>query len=565
MGSAHAFPFLTTLVLVPAGTALVLLLLPRQLTRLVRAVALAGSIGTLGIAVATLDQFRSGFAGYQMTSVHPFVAALGISWSLGIDGISLFLVLMTAVLFPLALLGAGEQTNTKAFVVWVSLLEAGCMGSFLSLDVLLFFLFFEATLVPVYFLIGGWGHERRGYAATKFFVYTFVASAVMLVGIVALVFLHQSQTGTLTFSVQALARTHLTGAESVALFLAFTAAFAVKAPVFPFHTWSPDAYAEAPASGSILLAGIMAKLGTYGIIRFDLGLFPHGVVVLAPLLLTLGVAGIIYGGVVAAVQRDLKRLVAYSSLAHMGFIVLGAFALTGEALSGAVLQMVNHGLYTAALFLLVAMIYRRRGTFEIRRLGGLQRKAPVMAAAFMLVMLASIGVPGLNGFVGEFLILAGTFIGHRWWAVAAMVGVVLAAVYLLWAYQQVFHGRREGDERPEQPERPFKELTVREGLVLAPLLALIVFLGVYPKPVLNRITPTVDALIAHVAAGSHTDTAPLGRPVLSSAVVRTPGSAIGLATDVQGGARVAVTPAVLDTHASAPTPVSPAPAGKGIR
>jgi NADH-quinone oxidoreductase subunit M len=524
MGAQHAFPFLTTLVLVPAGAAVLALLVPRRLTALIRAVALAGSVGTLGIAAAMLDEFRAGFAGYQMVSTHPFVRPLGISWSLGVDGISVFLVLLSALIFPLALLGAGERENLKAFSVWVLLLEAACMGSFLSLDVLLFFLFFEATLVPVYFLIGGWGHERRAYAAAKFFIYTFLASAFMLVGLLALVFLHQSQTGTFSFQIQALSKTALTGPESVALFCAFTAAFAVKAPIFPLHTWSPDAYSQAPAGGSILLAGIMAKLGTYGIIRFDLGLFPHGVVVLAPLLLSLGVAGIIYGGIVAAVQRDLKRLVAFSSLAHIGFIVLGLFALTGEALSGAVLQMVNHGLYTSALFFLIAMIYKRRGTFDIARLGSLQRKAPVMAGVFMLVLLASIGVPGLNGFVGEFLILAGTFLGHRWWAVVAIVGVVLAAVYLLWAYQQVFHGRREADELPGQPERPFGELTVREGLVLAPLVGLIVFLGVYPKPVLDRITPSVDGLVAHVEATAHVPVPELGTGPARPVVFQVPGS-----------------------------------------
>ena len=269
---------------------------------------------------------------------------------------------MTAVLFPIAIAGSASQGGDKSFVAWMLLLEAGCLGSFLSIDVLLFFLFFELTLVPVYFLIVGWGHERRGYAATKFFLYTLAASAFLLVGILALVAIHANQTGVTTFDVRSLADTHLSGTAGVLLFLAFTAAFAVKAPIFPFHTWSPDAYRESPAAGAVVLAGVMAKLGTYGIVRFDLELFPKAVVTLAPLLLTLGVIGIIYGGVVAAVQRDLKRLVAYSSLAHLGFIVVGAFALTGPALSGAVLQMVNHGIYTAALFLLIAMIYRRLGS-----------------------------------------------------------------------------------------------------------------------------------------------------------------------------------------------------------
>ena len=300
-----------------------------------------------------------------------------------------------------------------------------------------------------------------------------------------------------TFDVRALTHTHLSGTAGVLLFLAFTAAFAVKAPIFPFHTWSPDAYREAPAAGSLLLAGVMAKLGTYGIVRFDLALFPQAVVTLAPLLLTLGVIGIIYGAMVAAVERDLKRLVAYSSLAHLGFIVVGAFALTREALSGAVLQMVNHGLYTAALFLLIAVIYKRLDTFSVRDMRGLQRRAPVLAGVFTVVMLASIGVPGLNGFVGEFLILVGTFLTHRWWAVVATFGVVLAAVYLLWAYQQAFQGK------PAVETAAIRDLTWQEGLVLAPLVVLIVLLGIFPGPLLNRIGPSVTRVVAHVEAVAH--------------------------------------------------------------
>ncbi len=516
-GGQQAFPFLTALVLVPAGAAVLVMLLPRSATWAIRAAGMAATLAVLGIAAAVLDQFQAGFGGYQMVSEHPWIAPLGISWTLGVDGISLFLVLMSAVLFPVALAGATARENPKSFTAWVLFLEAACLGSFLSIDVLLFFLFFEATLVPVYFLIAGWGHERRGYAATKFFLYTFAASAFMLVGIVSLVFIHQGQTGVTTFDIRELASTHLSGTADIVLFLSFTAAFAVKAPVFPFHTWSPDAYGESPAAGSVLLAGVMAKLGTYGIIRFDLGLFPHAVVVLAPLLLTLGVVGIIYGGIVAAVQHDLKRLVAYSSLAHLGFIVVGLFALTGESLSGAVLQMVNHGIYTAALFLLIAMIYRRRGTFAIPKLKGLQSSAPVLAAVFTVVMLASIGVPGLNGFVGEFLILSGTFLTHRWWAVAATGGVVVAAAYFLWAYQRVFHGKAE----PVTGEAPFAEMTWREALVLAPLVVLIVALGVYPQPVLERITPSVDALVLHVEQAAHPRIPLAGQPVSGTLAART--------------------------------------------
>jgi NADH-quinone oxidoreductase subunit M len=504
------FPFLTLLVLLPAAAAAVIAVIPaRAGARAFQSLGVGASLGTLGVSIAVLGHFHTGDAGYQLVVQRPWISQFGISFSLGVDGISLFLVMLTALLVPIALVGAGTRRDTKAFVAWILILETGCLGSFLSLDLLLFFLFFELTLVPVYFLIGGWGHERRAYAAIKFFIYTFLGSAFLLVGILAVVFIHQGQTahGIITFDIRQLASTNFSGTAGVLCFLAFTAAFAVKAPIFPFHTWSPDAYSESPAAGAVMLAGVMAKLGTYGIVRFDLELFPHAVVTLAPLLLTLGVIGIIYGGVVAAVQRDLKRLVAYSSLAHIGFIVVGAFALTGEALSGAVLQMVNHGLYTAALFLLVAMIYRRAGSFQIPDLRGLQHKAPVMAGIFTLVMLASIGLPGLNGFVGEFLILAGTFLTHRWWAVVATTGVVIAAIYLLWAYQQVFHGRT--DERSEH----IKDISWREGLVMAPLVILIVFLGVYPRPVLDRITPSVDQLISHVTQVSNHPAPPLGQAV----------------------------------------------------
>ncbi len=495
--STAAFPYLTTLVLLPAGAALVVGLLPSAQRRLVQIVGVVASLAVLGVAVAAAVEFASGYGGYQFVSSHQWIPALGISWSLGMDGISLFLVLMTALLFPIALAASGERAGDKSFVAWVLVLEAGCLGSFLALDLLLFFIFFELTLVPVYMLIVGWGHERRGYAAGKFFLYTLGASAFLLVGILALVAIHASQTNVTTFDVRALADTHLSGTAGVLLFLAFTAAFAVKTPIFPFHTWSPDAYREAPAAGSLLLAGVMAKLGTYGIIRFDLALFPRAVVTLAPLLLTLGAIGIIYGAVVAAVERDLKRLVAYSSLAHLGFIVVGAFALTREALTGAVLQMVNHGLYTAALFLLIAVLYQRLGTFSVRDMRGLQRRVPVLAGVFTVVMLASIGVPGLNGFVGEFLILSGTFLTHRWWAVVATVGVILAAVYLLWAYQQAFQGK------PAAETAAMRDLTWQEGLVLAPLVILIVLIGIFPGPLLNRIGPSVSRVVTHVEIVAH--------------------------------------------------------------
>jgi NADH-quinone oxidoreductase subunit M len=441
--------------------------------------------------------------------------SLGIDWFVGVDGISIFLVLLAAVLFPVALAGARVRHDVRSFTAWMLLLEAACIGSFISLDLILFFLFFELTLVPAYFLIGGWGYARSAYAAIKFFVYTFAGSAFLLVGIIVRAFVHQHQTGVLTFSLPALAHTHLASATGILLFLAFTAAFAVKAPIFPFHTWSPDAYAEAPTGGSMVIAAVMAKLGTYGIIRFDLNLFPQASRTLAPLLLTMAVVGILYGALVACAQRDLKRLVAYSSLAQIGFIALGTFAFTTVGLSGGVLLMVNHGLIVAALFLLIGWIAERRRTWQVSELRGLQGPAPVMAAVFTVVMLASIGLPGLNGFVSEFLVLSGTFLTHRWWAVVATAGVVLAALYLLWAYQQAFHGE------VDPANARTRDLSWTERLVIAPLIVLIVLLGVYPKPVLDRITPPVNRLIGRVEAvtGTHQPVVGRGTPTAAGTSV----------------------------------------------
>ncbi|PZS16534.1 MAG: Fe-S-binding domain-containing protein [Acidimicrobiales bacterium] len=490
------FPYLTTVVLLPAGAALLVALVPRSRPKVIQGLGMVASVAVGSLAVALAVHFRVGEPGFQMVSRHTWIRSFGISWNLGVDGISLFLVLLCGILFPVTLAGARVRRDPKAFVAWMLLLETACLGSFLSLDLLFFFLFFELSLVPTYFIIGGWGFSRRGYAAIKFFLYTFLGSAFLLIGLLAVVFIHQRHSGSLTFDLTALSSQQYSSVVGIVLLLAFTAAFAVKAPIFPLHTWSPDAYTKAPAGGSVILAAVMAKLGTYGIVRFDFQLFPKAAVTLAPVLLTLAVIGIIYGAVVAAAQKDLKRLVAYSSLAHLGFIVLGTFAFTNQGISGGVLQMLNHGLYTAALFLLVGMIYERRRTWQIPDLHGLQRPAPIMAGVFTLVMMASIGLPGLNGFVGEFLILIGTFVTHRWWAVVGTAGVILAAVYLLWAYQQIFHGRPRGDNAL------FREMTWKEGAVMAPLVMAIVFIGVYPRPLLDRITPSVNALVHHIDVGS---------------------------------------------------------------
>jgi NADH-quinone oxidoreductase subunit M len=493
-GASLSFPVLPSLVAVPAVGALTIGLVSRRRPDALKALALVFSVVTGAISIWMLTQFETGHAGFQFVSQREWIEAFGISWHGGVDGISLFLIVLTGVLFPLAIAGVDPESDAKAYYAWLLLLEAGCMGVFFALDLFVFFVFFEIVLVPMYFLIGKWGHGNRVYAATKFFLYTMFGSAVMLVGIVSLVVLHSKATGgALTFDLVTIAESQSIATVTARwLFLSFALAFAIKVPLFPLHTWLPDAHTEAPTAGSVILAGVLLKLGTYGFLRFGIYLFPEAAVYFAPLMVTLGTIGILYGAFVATMQKDLKRLVAYSSVAHMGFIVLGIFALNREGIQGGVLQMVNHGLSTGALFFLVGMIYERRHTREIAKLRGLQKVAPIFAGVFMVVMLSSIGLPGLNGFVGEFLILLGSFVAHRWWAVVAATGVIFAALYLLWAYQRVFHGT------PDDDNADFPELRWREALLMTPLIGLIVFLGVYPKPVLDRMEPSVDELIRHV-------------------------------------------------------------------
>jgi NADH-quinone oxidoreductase subunit M len=498
-GASPAFPILTAVVLTPMVGALVVALISKRRPELTRqaAVLFAVATGALTIAVAVL--FEAGGAEFQLTDHARWISDPEIAWSLGVDGISLWLVVLTGVLFPIAMLGAPPHHDEKPFYAWLLVLEAGCLGAFLALDVFLFFVFFEVVLVPMYFLISGWGYDKRKYAATKFFLYTMFGSAFMLVGAISLAYLHaRGMGGPVTFDLRVLAENQgeLAQWTQRALFLSFAIAFAVKVPLFPVHTWLPDAHTQAPTAGSVILAGVMLKLGTYGLLRYGLYLFPEASAWAAPGMVTLGVIGITYGAICATMQKDLKRLVAYSSIAHLGFIALGTFALTRQGLQGSVIQMVNHGVSTGALFLLVGMIYERRHTRAIAELKGLQKPAPKLAAVFTVVMLSSIGLPGLNGFVGEFLILMGAFLTHRWWAVVAVSGVILASLYLLWAYQRVFHGQ------PDEANAKVRDLKLSEGLVMAPLIGIIVVMGVYPKPFLDRIEPAVDRLVAHVEANS---------------------------------------------------------------
>lgn len=519
-GSGGDFPILNALIFVPAVGAIVVALLPRSRPDLARPVGalFAAIAGALALAMAwqfdtsaAAAQLANGDAAFQFGSEVSWIPALGISWKVGVDGISLWLVVLTSVIVPIVLAGVDPHHDPKPYTAWMLLLQAGSVGAFVALDLFLFFVMFEVVLVPMYLLIAGWGYEGRRYAATKFFIYTMAGSALLLVAIVATAVLGSPDSG-ITFDLVTLAEGQRLATNAARLcFVAFAIAFLVKVPVVPLHTWLPDAHTEAPTAGSVVLAAVLLKLGTYGLLRFGLYLFPEASDWAAPVLVTVGVVGVIWGAITAAMQRDLKRLVAYSSVAHMGFIVLGIFAFTAEAIGGGVIQMVNHGISTGALFLLVGMLYERRRTRQIDELAGIQSAAPVYAGVFTLIMLSSVGVPGLNGFVGEFLILIGSFETRRWWTVIAATGVILAALYLLWAYQRVFHGP------PAAADRQTADLRRGELATLAPFVIAAVALGVYPKPLLNATEPAADTLLEHLVEHSDFKLPEPGDPVIVDA------------------------------------------------
>ena len=487
---------LTLLVLTPLVGAVVVSLIPARRRELHLPLGIALSVAPLGVAGALFFSFEKGQASFQMVEKAVWWEPWGVAWHLGVDGISLGLVLLTAILFPLSLAASDSIVHRrKAFVVAMLFLETGLIGTFLALDLLLFFVFFEVILVPMYLIIGIWGGERRVYAAVKFFIYTAFGSALLLAAIIALAVMHSSQVAdaALSFDYLALLAMDISPTAQMWLFGAFAVAFAIKVPLFPFHTWLPDAHVEAPTAGSVLLAGVLLKLGTYGLLRFNLTLFPEATVSLVPVLAALAVVGIIYGAVVAIVQPDLKKLVAYSSVSHLGFVVLGMFALTTAGLQGAVIQNVNHGLTTGALFLLVGMLYDRRHTKKIADFGGLAGRVPLMAGFFLFMAFASIGLPGLNGFVGEFLVLVGSFPSLPGFAVVAAFGVVLAAIYMLWAYRRVFTGPLTG-----AANRKIVDLSPKETAILAPLAALVLLLGLYPGILLDRTAPSVEAILDRI-------------------------------------------------------------------
>jgi NADH-quinone oxidoreductase subunit M len=500
-----AFPLLSSVLFVPLLGAIVLAGFPRAHANALRWGALVVMLVTFGLSLALYPLFDSTLPGMQLSERVAWIESLGIFYHIGVDGISLPLLLLTTFLSPIALLGAWQSITTKVkeFAIFMLLLETAMLGAFLALDLFLFFIFWEAMLIPMYFIIGIWGGENRLYATVKFILYTMTGSAVMLVAIFALYVLHQQFNGQLSFDVIDLYRVPLSLRQQKWLFLAFFLSFAIKLPLFPFHTWLPDAHVEAPTAGSVILAGVLLKMGGYGLLRFCLPLFPDAVAASASAIAVLAVIGIIYGALVAMVQPDVKKLVAYSSVSHLGFVVLGIFSRQTAGIEGSVIQMVNHGLSTGGLFLLVGMLYDRRHTRLITDYGGLWRQMPIFAVFFLVIMLSSIGLPGLNGFVGEFLILLGTFEFNRYFVVLAASGIILGAVYMLWMYQRVMYG-----EITHEENRHLSDLSRREIALLVPVVLMMLWIGIYPSTFLRP----MDASTAHLIEQMHAQKTMVAQP-----------------------------------------------------
>lgn len=488
---------LSCIIFTPLAGALILLLIRSK--NLVKIISVLFAAIAFLLSVFLYLKFDVAKPSFQFVEYVPWIYSIDASYHLGIDGISLLLIVLTTLLTLISLIASWNSItkHVKSFNFFVLLLEVGMLGVFCSLDLFLFYIFWEAMLIPMYFIIGVWGHERRIYAAVKFIIYTMFGSLLMLVGIIWLGY----YAGTLPggrFTTNLVTLYQIGPAVPISIqvwmFLAFTLSFAIKVPVFPLHTWLPDAHTEAPMAGSVLLAGVLLKMGTYGFLRFSLPLFPQASFEFLPLLAILAIIGIVYGALVSMVQKDMKKLVAYSSVAHLGFVVLGIFAITVESIQGSVIQMVNHGLTTGMLFLLVGMLYDRRHSRLISDFGGIARVVPILSTFFMIAMLGSIGLPGLNGFVGEFLILLGSFksefLGSSAYAIVATSGVILAAVYLLWMYQRVFFATVD---KPENEK--LVDLHSHEIAVLAVIVIFVVWIGVHPNTFLSKSEPAVKALV----------------------------------------------------------------------
>jgi len=509
---------------IPLAGALIVSLMPAEAKSAIKTIGLIFSGAAFVASVWLFLTFDADYAPMQFVEKYAWIASLDVSYHLGIDGISLLLVVLTTFLTPLALLASWDsiQQKLKGYVALMLLLEVGTLGVFVSLDLFLFYVFWEFMLIPMYFIIGIWGGGERIYAAVKFFLYTMVGSLLMLVAIIWLGHYASIQPdGHFTTNLLALYRVGPSIPMNIQtwLFLAFTLSFCIKVPLFPLHTWLPDAHVQAPTAGSVILAGVLLKMGTYGLVRFSLPLFPDATITFLPYIAGLAVVGIVYGALVSIVQTDIKKLVAYSSVSHLGFVVLGIFALNDEGMQGAIIQMVNHGLSTGALFLLVGMIYDRRHTRMIKDFGGLAKSMPVFATFFMITALSSAGLPGLNGFVGEFLILLGAFkstvLGSYWYAVIGVTGVIFAAVYLLWSYQRVFFGTID---KPENQN--VSDLSSREWLVLVPVVIFIVWIGVHPNTFLSKSAASAKRVVQQIEDSRHLSkvrTASLLSPADSSA------------------------------------------------
>ncbi len=490
---------LTLTTFLPLIGILVILFLKAEWKNAIRWVALLTTVATFAMSVVMLTYFKASSPDIQMEINQPWFqfASWTISYHMGVDGLSILLVMLTTLLTPISILSTwtAVEDRVKDFMIFFLLLEVGMVGVFVALDLFLFYIFWEFTLVPMYFLIGVWGGPRRMYAAIKFFLYTMAGSILMLL---AILWLGINQG---TFSVTELvAKGNIPANIQFWLFLAFAAAFAIKVPMWPLHSWLPDAHVEAPTAGSVILAGVLLKMGTYGFLRFNLSMFPAAAVRLAPWMALLATIGIIYGAAVSYSQHDVKKLVAYSSVSHLGFVMLGLFALNAQGIEGGILQMINHGLSTGALFLIVGMIYERRHTREMDAFGGLWKVMPVYAVLTLIVTLASMGLPGLNGFVGEFTILLGAFGSSAispWFAGISAIGVILAAIYMLYMFQKMFLGPLDKEEN-----KSLKDINWREIVTLVPLLIFIFWIGLYPKPFFALIGPAVEKLVSILQAAA---------------------------------------------------------------
>ena len=487
-------PILTIVTFLPLLGAIALLFINGEKQERIKRVALAIAVVDFIISLPLFILFKSDTSDFQFVQNVPWIKEFGISYHVGIDGISLFLFLLTSFLSLICILASWNiKDRIKEYMIAMLILQTGMLGVFISLDLFLFYMFWELMLIPMYLIIGVWGGPRRIYATIKFFVYTMAGSVLMLIAILFLYFMHYNATGEYTFDLLKIYNLDIPLGAQFWLFLAFFFAFAIKVPMFPFHTWLPDAHVEAPTAGSVILAGVLLKMGTYGFVRFSLPLFPYASHQFVPLITWLAVAGIIYGALVAMVQEDLKKLVAYSSVSHLGFVILGIFVFNIQGMEGGILQMINHGLSTGALFLIVGMLYERGHTRMIADYGGVTKKMPIFAIFFMVMTLSSIGLPGLNGFVGEFLVLLGTFKSNVLIAVIATTGVVLSACYMLWMFQRVMFNKTTNPENSK-----LKDINRRELAQLLPITILVFWIGIYPKPILSRMDVSVNHLLTQV-------------------------------------------------------------------